>query len=101
MIWMFDLDGTICHTIKTDYENATPIKDMIDRINRLYSEGNVIRIFTARGSRSGRNWRDLTEKQLKEWGVKFHELSLEKPFAHHYIGDEVMTITEFKKWMPL
>jgi len=33
---------------------------------------NVLEL--ARGTGSGIDWRAFTEKQLKEWGVKYHEL---------------------------
>lgn len=33
------------------------------------------------------NWRKITEKQLLRWGVKYHELILNKPSADIYIDD--------------
>lgn len=97
-VFSFDLDNTICKTKGTDYRSSEPIQEMVDAINKLYPN-NYIRILTARGSRSGKNWRELTESQLKDWGIKYHELSFQKPFAHYYIGNEAMSIEEFKRWM--
>ena len=97
MIWMFDIDNTFVKTEGTDYPNSQPIKEMIDRINHHYEIGDTIKITTSRGSRSGKNWHELTLKQLRIWGVKYHKLIMNKPFCDHYIGDEVMNIDEFKK----
>ena len=33
-------------------------------------------------------FRDLTKKQLKEWGVKYHDLFLGKPSGDIYIDDK-------------
>ena len=41
--------------------------------------GDKIVIWTTRGSTSGKNWRDVTAQQLKDWGVKYHELIMGKP----------------------
>jgi cytidyltransferase-like protein len=98
-IFMFDIDNTFVKTEGTDYPNSQPIQDMVDRINRLYDMGNTIKITTSRGSRSGKDWHDLTLNQLKQWGIKYHELIMNKPFCDHYIGDEVMTIENFKERM--
>lgn len=46
-----------------------PIKENIDKINRLYDDGNTIVYWTACGSRTQINWYDLTKKQLNEWGL--------------------------------
>ena len=42
---MIDIDATICVPGKTDeerYTGATPIQDRIDKVNKLYDEGNDI-----------------------------------------------------------
>ena len=75
-----DIDETICNTRRDrDYSKSTPIDEHIQKINRLYDEGHHIVYWTARGSGSGIDWKDLTEKQLSAWGVKHHELRLGKP----------------------
>ena len=83
----FDLDQTLCVTPGTDYEKSEPIQERIDKVNWLYLKGNRIIIFTARGSKSGVDFSNLTSNKLKTWGLKFHELILGKPFAHFYIDD--------------
>jgi len=82
-----DIDGTICLTLNDDFENATPYLKRIEKVNELYDEGYTIVFFTARGSYTGLDWRELTLKQLKEWGVKYHELIMGKPYAEMYIDD--------------
>jgi len=90
-----DIDETICETpTPRKYENARPIKDNIRKINNLYDEGNTIVYWTARGSRTQINWYDLTYKQLNEWGVKFHELRVDKPYYDLFIDDKTLRIEE-------
>ncbi len=87
-IYAFDIDGTICTNTYGEYEKASPNLKRISFINDLYDSGNKIKLFTARGSTSGIDWYEFTEKQLREWGVKFHELLLGKPEADFFIDDK-------------
>ena len=44
MRYVVDIDGTICipgPTDETRYDQALPIQDRIDEINKLYDEGPV------------------------------------------------------------
>ena len=92
MIYCMDLDGTICtKTEDTSYHDAQPIDLMVKKVNQLYDIGHTIKIYTARGGTTGKDWSDLTEKQLKKWGVKYHELIMGKPAADYYIDDKAMT----------
>ena len=95
-IWCFDCDNTLCITQGTDYVNSKPDYGIIEKINKLYEQGNTIKIFTGRGSLSGRDWRELTEKQLKEWGVKYHQLLLNKPPYDVFIDDLAYNVKEFR-----
>ena len=38
---------------------------------------------------------ELTEKQLKEWGCKYHELIMGKPHADLFIDDKGINSDEF------
>lgn len=87
-IYCFDIDGTICYTEGSDYPNSTPIVERIEFINELFSEGHEIKFFTARGTTTGIDWRELTESQLSSWGVRYHTLILGKPHADIYIDDK-------------
>jgi hypothetical protein len=96
-VYCFDLDNTICKTNGTDYANAEPIDSMIEKINKLYSDNKII-INTARGSISKVDYYDLTNKQLKEWGVLYHELYVgSKIHADYYIDDKNLSIEDFKR----
>lgn len=90
-----DIDETICMTPKTrEYKDAKPIKENIRKINKLYDEGNTIVYWTSRGSRKQIDWFDLTYKQLNEWGVKFNELKVDKPYYDLFIDDKTLRIEE-------
>lgn len=88
-----DIDETICITPNSrKYEDAEPIKENIEKINKLYDMGNTIVYWTARGSRKQINWYDLTYNQLNDWGAKFHELRVDKPYYDLFIDDKTITI---------
>lgn len=90
-----DIDETICKTSSTrDYSLATPIIENIEKINKLYDEGNTIVYWTARGSRKQINWYNLTYSQLNDWGAKFHELRVDKPYYDLFIDDKTLRIEE-------
>ncbi len=95
-VYCIDIDGTICTTTKSDYEHSKPIEEVISRINYLYDEGHIIKIYTGRGSTSGINWYKFTQEQLKSWRVKYHELIFGKPAADFYIDDKGVNI---KQWL--
>ena len=81
MIILVDIDGTICDTPENnDYTKAVPIKGNIKKINELYDKGYRIEYWTGRGRETGINWMNLTMKQFKEWGVKYHQLKFQKPY---------------------
>jgi len=89
MIIYVDIDETICNTPESrDYNESRPIPDRIERINKLYEAGNTIVYWTARGSTTGIDWRGVTEKQFREWGVKYSELILMKPYYDLFIDDK-------------
>ena len=86
--YCFDVDNTICITNGTDYKNSRPIKERIEMINTLKKKGNTIIFFTARGFVSKIDQFELTQNQLKEWGVKYDKLYIGKPDADYYIDDK-------------
>lgn len=96
MTYCFDLDGTLCTETKGKYEKALPIQKHIDRVNQLYLRGHKILIDTARGTITGKDHSELTTKQLKEWGVKYHLLRTgHKLYAHFYIDDKSINAKDF------
>lgn len=89
MIYRVDIDETICNTPNDrDYSKAVPILRRIILINELYDNGDTIIYWTARGTGSGIDWREVTEKQFEEWGVRYHELIFGKPVYDLFIDDK-------------
>ena len=86
-----DIDETVCATPETrDYTKSVALADRIQKINKLYDEGNTIIYWTARGSGTGLDWREITENQLKKWGAHYHELQLYKPMYDLFICDKAI-----------
>ena len=109
----FDIDNTICTTVKKNYFKANPKKKVILLINSLYEKGHIIKIFTARYM--GRNNDNInaakkqgykkTYNQLKKWNLKFHKLILGKPSFDIFIDDKALgynqkLVTKLKKYLP-
>jgi len=96
MVIYIDIDETICTKSEgNDYSKAKPIIENINKANKLYDEGNIVIYWTARGAVTGIDWRDLTEKQFSEWGVKYHELRLDKPAYDLFIDDKNMNTEDW------
>jgi len=104
MKYVVDIDGTICTSVTDgNYANALSIYDRIDKINKLYDEGNYIVYLTARGMGRHSNNADLakerfyelTELQLRLWECKYHELFLGKPSGDYYIDDKGINSNDF------
>lgn len=93
MTYFIDMDNTICHTEGTAYAEAQPWPDRIAVVNRLFDEGHRVVIWTARGSLNGVTLalRMLTKRQLEKWGVKHHDLRLDKPFFDVLVDDRALT----------
>ncbi|MDO1451001.1 acylneuraminate cytidylyltransferase family protein [Rhodocytophaga aerolata] len=101
-IFCFDIDGVIaCLTPDNDYAKADCHTSTIDIINTLYEQGHYIILFTARGTKTGIDWKNTTEEQLHRWGVKYHELKFGKPAADFYIDDRMITINDLEKIVKL
>lgn len=96
MIYVFDIDGTICQTTNGDYNKSKPIQSRIDKINELYEEGHTIIFQTARGmGRSNNNvvwcykkFYNFTKTQLDGWGVQYDDLYMGKPAGDIYVDDK-------------
>lgn len=97
-----DIDETICfyNDNQRVYKNAIPNLDNIKKINCFFDKGYKIIYYTSRGSSDKKNKerrkyiKDLTKKQLKEWGAKYNRLSLDKPFFDIIIDDKSLRIEE-------
>ncbi len=104
-VLVVDIDGTICTTIGSDYQNSEPITERILALNKLAESGCTIIFLTARGMGSTNNnrdlaeakWRKLTEKQLAQWGIKYSRLFFGKPAGDLYIDDKGVLDKDFFK----
>jgi D-sedoheptulose 7-phosphate isomerase len=98
IIYCFDLDNTICHTIDKNYKNSYPYEEMVNKINELYDSGNKIIIYTARGGTSKIDYHELNITQLKNWGVKYHELiDKNKPHFDLFIDDKAINAQTWRE----
>ena len=96
MRYVFDLDGTLCTNTNGKYLEAIPMPSRIYTVNKLYDEGNIIVVCTARGmgqfsgdrERAYETFYAFTANQLANWGIKYHELSLGKPSGDIYVDDK-------------
>lgn len=95
-MFVVDIDGTICETADAGYEDAKPIPERIAMINKLFAAGHRIVYFTARGTTTGIDWRQVTERQLEEWGAQHHELLLGKPYGDFYVDDKAWSLDRFQ-----
>ena len=87
--WCFDLDNTLVYTNGSDYENSTPIPEAIEKVREYKRRGDHIIIMTARGSGSKKDQRELTAKQLDEFGIPFDQLIVGlKPGGVDYFVDD-------------
>jgi hypothetical protein len=93
-----DIDETICFydgVERLGYKNSIPNYKNIEKINKLYDEGNEITYWTARGTVSKIDYLDLTKSQLNSWGCKYHNLSVgKKPAYDLLICDKTKRIEE-------
>uniref|UniRef100_A0A6M3IZ15 FCP1 homology domain-containing protein n=1 Tax=viral metagenome TaxID=1070528 RepID=A0A6M3IZ15_9ZZZZ len=97
-----DVDRTLC-TFKhvNGRKTAIPNRDVIARVNKLYDDGNTIVIYTARGRTNGKGYKELTERQLEEWGVLYHSIDYDKPLWDLLIDDKVINVYHWMQGMEL
>lgn len=100
----FDLDDVLCTRDrfakgKVDkYRTCTPNHEMIKIVNQCWEAGYRIIIFTARGMTGFNgnvhliytNLFDLTQKQLNDWGVKYHQLIMGKAHYDLLVDDKAV-----------
>ena len=104
MKYVFDLDGTLCETFSNPdghgmkYFEATPYKDRIEKVNKLWEEGHEIIIETARGCGTKINHYERTFDQLRSWGLKFTTLRTGVKFCGDlFIDDKGINSEDFFK----
>lgn len=102
MIIYVDIDDTICYyenDNQGDYSLALPYRHRIQKINKLYEEGNEIYYWTNRGYNSNKDehWLLLTKKQLDNWGCKYSAIKLGKPKYDLFIDDKNINSEDYFK----
>ena len=107
-----DLDETLCtgskpysHLGIEKYKYCVPIRENVDKVNKLYEQGCEVIIYTSRGM--GTLGGDLgviyntlyepTKKDLEKWGVKFHQLVFGKIYFDVLIDDKVLNVADIDK----
>ena len=93
--YIIDIDGVLCDDRRGDYKKANPNYINIKKINELYNDGNYIKLFTGRGSATGIDWAEVTYKQLRSWGVKYHEIIFGKPVGDIFIDDKALNVKDW------
>lgn len=90
-----DIDDTICYYEEPtkDYSKALPNHNRINIVNDLYKYNKIV-LWTARGTVTGKDWSNVTKKQLSEWNVKYNELKFGKPAFDLLIDDKAITCLE-------
>ena len=92
----FDIDNVICITKGKNYKNAKPNIPGINKINELFDNGYMIKLFTARYmgrnseniARAKKQGLKMTETQLKKWKIKYHKLIFGKPSFDLFVDDK-------------
>ncbi len=93
----FDIDNTICFTNKAkEYGKSRKNVKAIKVVNDLYDNGYYIKLYTARGmdrfnsdlNKIHKVFYNFTSVQLKNWGVRYHELILGKISYNLFIDDK-------------
>ena len=97
MIIFIDIDETICISSENrDYSLSEPLCENIKKANKLYEDGHTVVYWTARGTVTGIDWREVTEKQFSDWGVKYHDLKFGKPNYDLFIDDKNMNTRDWQ-----
>ena len=96
----FDIDGVLfSRTHDNDYSFGIPNEGIISLIRKLSQAGHSIILHTARGSKTGTDWRITTEKQMKKYKIPYDNLIFQKPGSDFYIDDKFITVKNFYKLM--
>jgi hypothetical protein len=49
---------------------------------------------------TGIDCREITERQMKQWGVRYHDLYFGKPYFDLMIDDRAMSLDEWERHAP-
>ena len=95
--WCIDIDNTLVRTEGSDYKNSTPIPEAVAKVQEYYDRGDHIIIMTARGASSKKDWREFTAKQLKDFGIPYHQLivGLKPGGVDFFVDDKAVNSLEW------
>ena len=98
MVFFIDIDNTLlfseakkCKCGGVVYRLKHRNAEEIQRINQLYSRGETIILWTGRGWDAYK----VTVKQLKQSGIKFHQLIMGKPWGVYVDRDSEKTLKDY------
>lgn len=93
-----DIDGVLfSRTSNNQYDYAVPNIGIINLLVLLKNKGCKLVLHTARGSKTGKDWEEVTKKQLEKYKIPFDELKFGKPGSDFYIDDKSINIQKLKK----
>lgn len=102
-----DFDGTLCQQTPGGeaYFTAKPEQDVIDLVNKRKDDGWSVVVYTARGmnlynwnvGRIELEYREKSERWLRDHGVKYDRLVFGKPPGDLYVDDKGMHVESFLK----
>jgi uncharacterized HAD superfamily protein len=92
MIYVIDIDGTLCKEEHRfwEYEKAEPYKEAINKVNALFGRGNHIIIHTSRF----KDDIEVTRDWLNKYKVRYHHLIMDKPRADVYVDNAAKRMDE-------
>ena len=96
-----DFDGTLALGDTLDINLMTPNHELIYYINKMYEDGNIIKIVTARGSKScktfserKKKYKNIITKWLHIHNIKYNKISFYKEYGDVYIDDRCFNVNE-------
>jgi len=93
-----DIDGVLfSRTSNNQYDAAYPNIGIINLLISLKNKGCKLVLHTARGSKTGKDWEEVTKKQLAKYNIPFDHLRFGKPGSDFYIDDKSVDIHQLKK----
>ena len=105
---IFDLDDTLCTTQNSDYANAQPITEVIEKLRDYHRQGFTIVINTSRNMRTyqgnigaiNKNTLPIIIDWLRRHDIPYDELYVGKPwcgFEGFYVDDKAIRPDELVK----
>lgn len=102
--YLIDIDGTITDDVPNEeperMSTCLPYEGSVEIINSWFDEGHIITFFTSRTEEH----REITEQWFKKFGLKYHNLLMNKPRGgnYHWIDNHIVKATRYNgKWTPL